>query len=94
MAWKFPTGDVLSPIVSTPVNEVGIVALGSDDGNLVLLDPETGQRLWDQRIGEKIRAPLVSNQGIVYVHSTDKKLHAYDLNTRRLSWIRDLESGY
>ena len=73
---------------------MGIVALGSDDGNLVLLDPETGQRLWDQRIGEKIRAPLVSNQGIVYVHRTDKKLHAYDLNTRRLSWIRDLESGY
>ena len=94
LAWKYPTGDVVSPIVSTPVNEVGIVALGSDDGNLVLLDPETGQRLWDQRIGEKIRAPLVSNQGIVYVHSTDKKLHAYDLNTRRLSWIRDLESGY
>ena len=94
LIWKYPTGDVVSPIVSTPVVEMDIVALGSDDANLILLDSASGARLWDQRIGEKIRAPLASANGIVFVHSIDRKLHAYDLNDRRLSWVRDLESGY
>ena len=92
LAWMYPKVDDIGSIVSSPVVVDDLVVVGSDDDNLVVLDTATGTRLWDQRVGDKIRAPLVADGPVVYVHSVDRKLHAYDVVERRLLWVSDLEA--
>lgn len=53
--------------------------MGSDDGYLYGLDREMGALLWSYRTGDAIAAgPAVAN-GRLFVGSTDRRLHAFDL---------------
>lgn len=93
VVWVYPSVDDIGAIVSSPVVVEGFVVVGSDDENLVVLDAATGTRVWDQRVGDKIRAPLVADGTVVYAHGLDRKVHAYDVVERLLLWERDLEAG-
>ena len=92
-AWTYPAEGDIGPILSAPAVVDGLVIVGSDDENLVAVDAAGGFRVWDQRVGDKVRAPLTADGSTVYVHSLDRRLRAYDLETRTLLWGRDLEEG-
>lgn len=91
--WVYPPMENIGSIVSAPVVVNDLVAVASDDEILVVLNSKTGQRIWDQRISDKVRAPLKADGSVVYVHSLDHKLRAYDIVERLLLWERDLEAG-
>ena len=84
---------IVDAILSEPAVAGGLVVVGSDDENLVAIDAAGGFRVWDQRVGDKVRAPLTVDGSTVYVHSLDRRLRAYDLDSRTLLWERDLEEG-
>lgn len=91
--WTYPADGEIGPILSEPAVADGLVVVGSDDENLVAIDAAGGFRVWDQRVGDKVRAPLTVDGSTVYVHSLDRRLRAYDLESRALLWERDLEEG-
>ncbi len=93
LVWTYPAEGDIGPIISSPVVVGDAVVVGSDDENIVVLSAATGARLWDQRVGDKIRAPLTAVGSVVYVHALDRVLRAYDVADRRLLWERDLEAG-
>ena len=93
LLWTYPAEGDIGPIISSPVVVGDVVVVGSDDENIVVLSASTGARLWDQRVGDKIRAPLTAVGSVVYVHSIDQMLRAYDVAERRLLWERDLRAG-
>ena len=93
VAWVYPADGDIGPIISAPVVVGDTVVVGSDDENIVVLDAATGTRLWDQRVGSKIRAPLTAAGSVVYVYTIDRVLRAYDVVDRRLLWEQDLGKG-
>ncbi len=89
LLWKYKMQPVLvgytewEYFTAAPVVSEGKVFAGSGDGHLYALDLRSGKPLWKFKTGGRVRAtPLVvdkiiyqpSNDGIVYVLSTDGKL--------------------
>ncbi len=77
--WRFETmGDVES---SPAIGPDGTVFVGSDDGNLYALDPETGAEIWRFETGGPIQsAPAVAPDGTIYFGSLDKHIYALKPN--------------
>jgi len=53
--------------------------MGSDDGYLYGLNRETGALVWRYRTGGAIAAGPAVADGKLYVGSTDRRLHAFNL---------------
>ncbi|MFZ2634564.1 MAG: PQQ-binding-like beta-propeller repeat protein [Desulfosalsimonadaceae bacterium] len=66
--WRFETG---GDIDSSPaIGSDGTVYVGSDDGNLYAIDPETGAEIWRFASGGEIRSsPAVGADGTIYFGS-------------------------
>ena len=66
--WRFETGgDVDS---SPAIGPDGTVYVGSDDGNLYAIEPETGAEIWRFPAGGEIRSsPAVGSDGAIYFGS-------------------------
>jgi len=77
--WKFKTnGDVDS---SPAIGLDGTVYVGSDDGNLYALNPETGEEIWRFATGAEVRSsPAVGQDGIIYFGSLDNYFYAVKPN--------------
>lgn len=58
--------------------------VGSETGTFAALDAETGEQVWQQRLGNQVRSPLVVN-GTVYVRSAIG-VHALDAVTGETRW--------
>ncbi len=73
--WKFKTnGDVDS---SPAIGLDGTVYVGSDDGNLYALNPETGEEVWRFPAGAEVRSsPAVAPDGTIYFGSADGYFYA------------------
>lgn len=81
--WRFETGgDVDS---SPAIGADGTVYVGSDDGNLYAVEPETGTEIWRFPAGGEIRSsPAVGDDGTIYFGS---KNVLYAVNPRGvLKW--------
>jgi len=77
--WKFQTGDEIDS--SPAIGPEGTVYVGSDDGNLYAIDPETGEEIWRFKTGEEIQSsPAVGPFGTIYVGSLDGRLYAIKPN--------------
>jgi quinoprotein glucose dehydrogenase len=74
---------------------------GGKHGELVAVSLATGRIAWrvplgslEEQFGPQVRAmgtssigpPLVTRGGVVFAHSTDDRLHAYDIRNGRLLW--------
>ncbi len=73
------------------------VLVGFSDGSLAALDHETGDVLWDLRIGEgrypDLVAPPLVEGGMVYASGYLTPLVALDLQTRTVRWRLDAGSA-
>jgi outer membrane protein assembly factor BamB len=73
--WRFKTnGHIDSPPAIDPL---GTVYIGSDDGNLYAIEPESGAEIWRFKTGGEIRStPAIGPDKTIYVSSLDKRLYA------------------
>ncbi len=77
--WKFQTGDEIDS--SPAIGPEGTIYVGSDDGNLYAVDPETGEEIWRFKTGDKIQSsPAVGPNGTIYVGSLDSRFYAIKPN--------------
>jgi outer membrane protein assembly factor BamB len=81
--WRFETGEDVDS--SPAIGPDGTVYVGSDDGNLYAIHPETGTELWRFPAGGEIRSsPAVGADGTIYFGSRNA---FYALNARGvLKW--------
>ncbi len=91
LAWAYPAPGKGEPIVSSPVVVDGQVVFASDGEVFTVLDSVTGTLQWDRKLTGKVRAPLTTADGVVYVHALDETVSAIDMTTKRLAWDRDLD---
>lgn len=81
--WKFKTA---RRIFSSPAVYAGTVYVGSDDGNLYVVDASNGTAKWHfQTPGAVNSSPAVSPEG-VYFSSADGSFYALDPRTGSLLW--------
>ena len=90
IAWIYPRQEDIGAIISAPVVVGDLVVVASDDENLVVLESDSGQRTWDQRVGARVRAPLGADGNVVFVHGLDERVRAYDVVERDFLWERDV----
>lgn len=82
--WSFETNGA---IWSSPALSNGLVAFGSDDETIYVLDAATGEKKWSTRVGGDVRSsPAIwtgevlgtkLNGGVLYVGSSDGILYAF-----------------
>ena len=82
--WKFKTrGEIDS---SPAIGPDGTVYIGSDDGALYAVDPETGVEIWKFQTGDPVKTcPAIGPDGTIYFGSTDNYLYAVRPNGE-LKW--------
>lgn len=99
--WSYPAGmwsaqgnDEGEPVLAKPVlskdEDEDELVYASDSGIMVVLNAQSGSRKWDRRVGNDVRAPLIAEGRIVFLHSLDETITAIDLNTKQLAWERNL----
>ncbi|MCY4581341.1 MAG: PQQ-binding-like beta-propeller repeat protein [Chloroflexi bacterium] len=89
--WSYPGNDEGEPVLASPVLSNGELVYASDSGVMVVLDTRNGNRQWDRRVGNEVRAPLSADGRIVFLHSLDETITAIDLDTKQLAWERSLD---
>ena len=91
VAWVYPGDGEGEPVLSSPVLSDGELVYASDSGIMVVLDAQSGNREWDRRVGNDVRAPLAVDGRLVLLHSLDETVTAVDLDTKQLAWERNLD---
>jgi outer membrane protein assembly factor BamB len=84
--WRFDTERDISATSTAVVD--GEVILGTDDGGLLAIDAETGERtrsLPDLSGGGHLATPTIAD-GVVYALDSGGELHAIDLDTEEELW--------
>lgn len=73
--------DLGSPVSSTPVLSGNSIIVATEKGIVYALDTEFYQQRQLVDLGEKVDAPLVVSEGIVYVHTTEDTLYAVNVQS-------------
>ncbi|MFZ3384794.1 MAG: PQQ-binding-like beta-propeller repeat protein [Candidatus Methanoperedens sp.] len=72
---------------SSPAAGEGIIAFGTDGGDIVALDASTGKEKWRYDIGEiEIKSSPVIADGTVFVGSNDGSVYAFTTEKGTLKW--------
>ncbi len=71
----------------------GRLYLGTHDGKVLALDPESGARVWSFATGDAVLAAPAVDSGRVYVGSFDKHVYALDAASGQLLWKRDTQGA-
>lgn len=88
---------------STPIARAGRVYIGFDDGVVVALRSEDGQRIWEQRVSEPdgrtelermtdIDGPMAIVGTELYVVSYKGRMASLALESGRLLWVKDVSA--
>ncbi len=64
----------------------GVLVAVTGFGQVIGINPESGEEVWARRISVPIRSGPTATDGRVYVTATDNQLHAYDLATGTSLW--------
>ena len=60
------------------------LVISSVDGNIYVRDPATGGKIREFSLGEPVFAPIVVDENILYIHSTEQILYALNTETGEL----------
>lgn len=91
--WEF---DLENPIISTPVMIDGLLVVASDGGLVYVISPAASiQQPPFIDVAAKVRAPLETKDGIVYIHALDRKVTALRVGRtiQDKLWEYDTETG-
>ncbi len=78
-SWHGPAGDWVD---SSPASGDGWLAVGIDEGSLIVLDEASGELLGRARTGGPVKSSPAVNGDEVYVGSTDDAVHAFNVGAR------------
>ncbi len=86
LVWK----QKLSVIIESGVSVSNqIVVVGSQEGDIIVLDAETGEEKWRNVVSSEVIAPAAIGEGYVVVRTVDGKLFAMDEKTGKRTWFFD-----
>lgn len=68
-------------VLARPVLTGGKVLVGTNDGQLICLDRETGEIIWEQRFENWLQLPPAVGQELIYLACDDQRLHLVELET-------------
>ncbi len=73
-------------LISGPSVANGVIALGTNNSSLVVLDKSTGKELWQASLsGELLSAPAIAHHKII-AKTIDGKVYAFDQKTGKQLW--------
>jgi outer membrane protein assembly factor BamB len=78
--------DLESPISSSPVLAGGSVIVASEEGAVYAIDTATSQLRRLSELGETVRVPLCTSEGVVYVYTGERNLYALDAESGATLW--------
>ncbi len=84
-----------SAISSSPVIVDGLLIVATEEGVIYAVDTGTNEQRWrtsePKDKGAKIYAPLVADQGTVYVHATNDAVYAVNASSGTIRELKKLE---
>jgi outer membrane protein assembly factor BamB len=87
--WRLPSG----PVTAAPVAKAGWLILAVDAGEVHALRGETGEKVWQAKLGAPIKARPVIVGDRLYVAPQNNQLVAFDLVSGRQLWSQDFEEA-
>lgn len=67
----------------------GLVVTGTEDGELLRVDPESGKVHWKTDLGSPpLMGPTLAAPGVIVVFASDRLLRGVDSDTGKVSWTR------
>ncbi|MEJ2115757.1 MAG: PQQ-binding-like beta-propeller repeat protein, partial [Gammaproteobacteria bacterium] len=77
----------LEEVISGGVNGgEGIVAIGTENGEVIALGADDGQLLWRVKVPSEVMSLSEAKYGIIVTRTNDGKVHAIELNSGEISW--------
>ncbi len=92
LLWRVTPGEGLGAFAHPPAVTPEAVYLGTDAGEVVALDRETGGVLWRMQAGPPIAAPLVAAGDLLLLAHEDGSIRAIDRFSREEAWALSLGS--
>lgn len=84
--WRVETGRIITGGVGAGY---GRVAVGTDNGDVLVLSEEDGSLLWEKALGGQIMSAPAMGADRVVVQSIDGRLHGLVQDTGAVAWIFD-----
>lgn len=97
--WEFDTSEfrfwgesTATRFSAGPEASNGRVVIGALNGDVLMLDAATGEKLWQENVNGELLAPPLMQSGLVTLRTTDGRLVALDARTGEQRWdtIRDV----
>lgn len=91
-AWRVETAEGLLfgkaglAFAAGPTVAEGRVAVGSLDGDILVLDADDGSRVWRKKVDADLLSAPVIDSGKLLVRTGDSRLVAFDLETGNILW--------
>ncbi|MBU2180727.1 MAG: outer membrane protein assembly factor BamB [Gammaproteobacteria bacterium] len=69
------------------------VLIGTEDGEVLALNPQTGEKIWSVNIGGEVLASPVAAEGLVLVSTGGGRIFALQPDTGEQRWMHETENG-
>ncbi|CAI8030087.1 Outer membrane protein assembly factor BamB [Geodia barretti] len=92
LLWRLQPGNDVGAFLHTPAVTGEALYLGTGAGEVVALDPENGDILWQLSLGEPIAAPVIAAGNVLLVAQENGAIRAIDRYSQEELWKVSLES--
>lgn len=69
------------------------VLIGTEDGEVLALNPQTGEKIWSVNVGGEVLASPVAAEGLVLVSTGGGRIFALQPDTGEQRWMHETENG-
>ena len=72
----------------------GVLYFADNDGEILVVDQETGNEIWTARVFKPIQTSPVTDKNVMCVSSPSGDIFAFDYSTRKRLWDTQIPQGY
>ena len=69
------------------------IYIGTEDGDVIAFNPETGERVWSVQVGGEVLTAPVAGEGYVLVNTGGGRLYALQPDTGEQRWMHESENS-
>ena len=84
VVWKVSAGTLLSGGVGT---DGKLVAVGTDKGEVIVLDADKGTMRWRARVSSEVLAAPKVSRGVVLARTSDSRIFAFEALDGKRKWV-------